>query len=98
MLPRFAQDGYKIERLFYIKLRGNKLEEKRLILNKCLVKVALKWRINIKGKDFGKPYQPSMWATKMKYLFSVFRRKKILFNVQTDFNGEGEFHPVLAAQ
>jgi hypothetical protein len=52
----------------------------------------------MKGKDFGKPYQPSMWATKMKFLFSVFCQKKILFNVQTDFNGEGEFHPVLAAQ
>jgi len=98
LLTRYAQDGYKKERIFYIKLRGDKSEEKRFILNKCLVKVALKWRINRKGKDFGKPYQPSTWATKMKYLFSVFRRKNILFNVQTDFNGEGEFHSVLATQ
>jgi hypothetical protein len=98
MLTRFGQDGYKKERLFYIKLRGDKSEEKRFILNKCLVKVALKWRINKKGKDFGKPYQPSTWATKMKYLFSVFRQKNRLFNVQTDFNGEGEFHSILATQ
>jgi hypothetical protein len=60
--------------------------------------VALKWRIDRKRKDFGKPYQPSTWATKMKYLFSVFHRKNILFNVQTDFNGEGEFHSALATQ
>jgi len=28
----------------------------------------------------------------------VFRRKNILFTVLTDFNGEGEFHSVLASQ
>ncbi len=97
-LTKFAHDGFKKERLFYIKLRGDKSEEKRFILNKCLVKTALKWRNNKKGKDFGKPYQPSTWATKLKYLFSVFRRKNIMFNVLTDFNGEGEFHSVLASQ
>jgi hypothetical protein len=62
------------------------------------VKAALKWPNNKKGKDFGKPYQPSTWATKLKYLFSVFHRKNILFNVLTDFNAEGEFHSVLATQ
>jgi hypothetical protein len=39
-----------------------------------------------------------MGYQKLKYLFSVFHRKNILFNVLTDFNGEGEFHSVLASQ
>jgi len=63
-LTKFSHDGFKNERLFYVKLRGDKSEEKRFNLNKCLVRAALKWRNNKKGKDFGKPYQPSTWATK----------------------------------
>jgi hypothetical protein len=97
-LTLFCLDGFKKERLFYVKLRGDKSEDKWFILNKCLVKVALKWRNNKKGKDFGKPYQPSTWETKLKYLFAIFRRKMIQFNQLTDFNGDGEFHSVLTAQ
>jgi len=97
-LTKYAMDGFKKERLFYIKLRGDKTEEKRYILNACLVKVALNWRNLKKGRDFGKHYQPSSWETKLKYLFAVFRRRNILFNHMTDFNGEGEFHSVLSAQ
>jgi hypothetical protein len=55
----------------------------------------LKWHNNKKGKDFGKHLQPSSWEMKLKYLFSVFHRKNILYNHLTDFNGEGEFHSVL---
>lgn len=84
--------------MFYIKLCGEKTEEKQFILNKCLVKVALKWRNNKKGKDFGKYYQPSTWDMKLKYLFAIFHRKMIQFNQLTDFNGDGEFHSVLTAQ
>jgi len=97
-LTLFCLDGFKKECLFYVKLRGEKTEEKRLILNKCLVKVALKWRNNKKGKDFGRHYQPSTWEMKNKYLFAIFRRKMIQFNQLTDFNGVGEFHSVLTAQ
>jgi len=49
-LTSYANDGFKSERLFYILLRGEKMEEKRFILNKCLVKIALKWR-NMKEKN-----------------------------------------------
>jgi len=97
-LTKYAMDGFMRERLFYIKLRGDKSEEKLYILNACLVKIALNWRNLKKGRDFGKHYQPSSWETKLKYLFTVFRRKNILFNHMTDFNGEGEFHSVLSAQ
>jgi hypothetical protein len=97
-LTKYAMDGFKRERLFYIKLRGDKTAEKHYILNTCLVKIALNWRNLKKGRDLGKHYQPSSWETKLKYLFAVFRRKNILFNHMTDFNGEGEFHSVLSAQ
>ena len=43
-LCQYAQDGFKKKRLFYIKLRGEKSEEKQFILNKYLVKIALKWQ------------------------------------------------------
>jgi ribosomal protein L31E len=47
-LVMFADDGFMKERVFYIKLRGDRNEVKRFILNKCLVKIALKWRNNNK--------------------------------------------------
>jgi hypothetical protein len=98
-LMLFAMDGFKKNRLFYIKLRGEKMQEKRFILNQCLLLIALKWR-NSRGatKNYGKHLQPSTWETKLKYLFSVFRKKNIQYNYATDFNGDGEFHAVLAAQ
>jgi len=98
-LMLFAMDGFKKNRLFYIKLRGEKMQEKRFILNQCLLLIALKWR-NGRGatKNYGKHLQPSTWETKLKYLFSVFRKKNIQYNYATDFNGDGEFHAVLAAQ
>jgi len=89
-------DGFRQEQLFYIKLRGEKTEEKKIILNKCLIHIALKWCNNKKGKDFGKHLQPSTWDTKLKYLFCVFRRKNIQYNHLTDFNAEGEFHSILS--
>jgi hypothetical protein len=49
-LTKFAQDGFKKERLFYVKLKGDKSEEKRFILNKCLVKAALKMAQQQKGE------------------------------------------------
>jgi len=93
-LTLYAADGYCTERLFYIKLRGERTEDKRYILNKCLVKIALKWR----NASTGKHLQPSTWETKMKYLFAVFRNKNVNYNYATDFNGVGEFHAVLTSQ
>jgi len=96
-LTLYHIDGFKQERIFYIKLRGERSEEKRFILNKCLIIIALKWRNCKPGiKSFGKHYQPSTWDTMLKYLFSMFRRKNIAYNYATDFNGEGEFHGVLS--
>jgi hypothetical protein len=96
-LTSYANDGFRCERLFYIMLRGEKTEEKRFVLNKCLVKIALKWR-NMKEKNKGEHMQPSTWETLMKYRFAVFRRKNICYNYATDFNGDGEFHAVLKSQ
>jgi hypothetical protein len=64
-----------------------------------LVLIALKWRNN-RGttKNYGKHLQPSTWETKLKYLFSVFRKQNVNYNYATDFNGDGEFHAVLASQ
>jgi hypothetical protein len=87
-LTSYANDGFRCERLFYIMLRGEKTEEKRFVLNKCLVKIALKWR-NMKDKNKGEHLQPSTWETLMKYLFAVFRQKNIRYNYATDFNGDG---------
>jgi len=97
-LTYYAEDGFTKERLFYIKLRGEKSQEKHFILNKCLVKIALKWRNKNQGSsNFGKHLQPSSWATLLKGLFAVFRKKNIQYNYATDFNGDGEFHAVLAS-
>ncbi len=96
-LMLYDNDSFKQERIFYIKLRGEISEEKRFILNKCLIKKALKWRNRKPGKKtFRKQYQPSTWDTLLKYLFSIFRCKNIVYNYATDFNGEGKFHGVLA--
>ena len=96
-LTLYDLDEFKQERIFYIKLRGERCDEKRFILNKCLIKIALKWRNRKPGKKtYGKQYQPSTWETMLKYSFSIFRRKNIEYNYATDFNGEGEFHGVLA--
>jgi hypothetical protein len=96
-LTLYDYDGFKQERIFYIKLRGERSEEKRFVLNKCLIFIALKWRNRKPGsKTYGKHYQPSTWDTMLKYLFSIFRRKNIAYNYATDFNGEGEFHGVLS--
>jgi len=96
-LMLYDNDSFKQERIFYIKLRGERSEEKRFILNKCLIKKALKWRNPKPGKKtFRKQYQPSTWDTLLKYLFSIFRCKNIVYNYATDFNGEGKFHGVLA--
>jgi hypothetical protein len=95
-LALFSEDGFKPERVLYIKLRGEKNTSKHFILNKCLVKIALKWRNNDKkSKNYGKHLQPSTWDTMLKNLFAVFRQKNIVYNHVTDFNGDGEFHSVL---
>jgi hypothetical protein len=41
-LVMFADDSFMKERVFYIKLRGDRSEFMRFILNKCLGKIALK--------------------------------------------------------
>jgi len=99
-LVMFADDGFQKERVFYMKLRGDRSEVKRFILNKCLVKIALKWRNNNKRSqaNFGKHLQPSTWNKLLKILFSNFHKKNINYHYANDFNGEGEFHSVLMAQ
>ncbi len=85
------------ERLFYFVLRGKKTEQKRIILSKCLLICALKWR-NLSKKDFGKPLQPTTMAVLLRMLFSVFSHKGIRFKHLKHFNGDGEYHAVLRKQ
>ena len=85
------------ERRFYVILRGRRNEHKRIILSKCLLLCALKWRNQTK-KDFGKQLQPDTWATMLRTLFSIFKSKGILFKHTRDFNNDGEFHAVLKKQ
>jgi len=63
------------ERRFYVVLWGRRNEQKRIILSKCLLLCALKWR-NQSKKDFGKQLQPDMWATMLRTLFSIFKSKE----------------------
>jgi len=79
-LVMFADDGFKKERVFYMKLRGERSEVKRFILNKCLVKIALKWQNNNKRSqgNYGKHLQPSTWNKLLKILFSNFHKKKTM--------------------
>jgi hypothetical protein len=98
-LTLFADDGFQKERVFYIKLRDERMEVKRFILNRCLVKIALKWRsTNKNSKDYGQHLQPSTWEKLMNDLFSIFWKTNINYFFQADFNGDGEFHAVLVAQ
>ncbi len=85
------------ERRFYVVLWGRRNKQKRIILSKCLLLCALKWR-NQSRKDFGKQLQPDMWATMLRTLFSIFKSKRILFKHTRDFNNNGEFHAVLQKQ
>ncbi len=82
------------ERRFYVILRGRRNEHKRIILSKCLLLIAIKWR-NMSKRDFGKHYQPETWATMLRTMFAIFRTKDITFKHTRDFNGNGEFHAVL---
>jgi hypothetical protein len=92
-LTLFCDDCFMKERVFYVTLHGKGSEVKRFILNKCLVKIALKWRNNKKNSnDYGKQLQPSTWNKMLKYLFS---EKNINYHFANDFNGDGEFHAVL---
>jgi hypothetical protein len=98
-LLHYTMGTFVKERLFYVKLRGEPTEEKRFVLNKCLVLIVLKWRNNCKTRPgYGGPLQPSTWETLLKNLFAVFKKKNIQFNFATDFNGDGEYHAVLKAQ
>jgi len=85
------------ERRFYVVLRGRRNEHKRVILSKCLLLCALKWR-NQSKKHFGKQLQPETWATMLRTLFSIFKSKGILFKHTRHFNNDGEFHAVLKKQ
>ena len=82
------------EKKFYYVLRGEKTAAKQLILSKCLLLCALKWR-KCTAKEIGKVYQPSTFVQYIKQLFTKFKEKDIKYNYKTDFNGEGEFHAVV---
>jgi hypothetical protein len=92
-----TKKGTERDRVFYFILRGEKTEQKRIILGKCLLLCTIKWR-NTKTKDKGKPLQPGTMAQLLKVLFGIFRQKHIKFNHHKDFNGDGEFHAVLKSQ
>jgi hypothetical protein len=89
--------GMLPERRFYTLLRGDMTEQKRIILGKCLLICALKWR-NLTKREYGKPLQPSTWDTNLKTLFAKFNEQGIQFKHLKHFNKDGEFHAVLMKQ
>jgi hypothetical protein len=82
------------EKKFFYVLRGEKTAAKQLILSKCLLLCALKWRKTTE-KEKGKMYQPSTFVQYIKQLFGKFHEKQIKYCYKADFNGDGEFHAVI---
>jgi hypothetical protein len=89
--------GMLPEKVFYTMLRGERTEQKRIILGKYLLLCALKWR-NLTKKDYGKPLQPSTWDTFLKTLFAKFNEEGINYKHTKHFNKDGEFRAVLIKQ
>jgi hypothetical protein len=83
-----------VEKKFFYILRGEKTAAKQLILSKCLLLCALKWR-KTSEKEKGKIYQPSTFVQYIKQLFGRFHKKQIKYCYKSDFNGDGEFHAVI---
>ena len=72
----FKDDSLTVVRLFYMVLKGEMMEHKRVILNKCLTFCALKWKC-LKGPRKGQILDSNTFAQRMKELFIVFHRQKL---------------------
>ena len=82
------------EKKFYYVLQGGKTAAKQLILSKCLLLSALKWR-KTSEKEKGKMYQPTTFIQYIKQLFGKFHEKQIKYCYKDDFNGDREFYAVI---
>ena len=58
-------DGLKSERLFYIKLRGERSQAKQVILNECLTYCAIKWTCR-SGRRKGEILESSSFEQNMR--------------------------------
>ena len=73
-LLELVDDGLEINRLFYIKLRGQKSSAKFVVLNDCLTLCAIKWR-STKGARKGLILESTSFEQMMKELFRTFNDK-----------------------
>ena len=85
------------EKRFYYELRGTKNTAKHVILNKCLLLCAFKWRKTSPKAEVGQMLQPTTMDQYLKELFDLFHQKGIQYGYKTDFNGDGEYHSVQKA-
>jgi hypothetical protein len=67
-----VRHGLCIDRKFYFLVRGDRDETKRVIISKCLLLCALKWRNLKPGVNHGKFLRPKIMAQYLKMLFVTF--------------------------
>ena len=67
----------QVMEVFYYLVSGRKTEEKKMVLNKCLVTFAF---LGLKTSE-GTPYQPNTCATSLKMLFSRFKVRVLSYPV-----------------
>ena len=72
---------------FYDICKGDRSDEKRVILNKCM----LKFFFTEGYKKDGELMQPNGFATKIRTLFSTFHQRGILYSATEDFKFTGGF-------
>ena len=89
-------DGLKCERLFYIKLRGERTQAKQVILNECLIYCAIKWTC-LTGKRKGQVMESSSFEQNMRVLFRTFAQHGLQYDFRKHFNDNGEFHGAIMA-
>jgi hypothetical protein len=97
IVPTVHSGGRRHDHQFYNLCGGEPHDDKKFILNKCLILCALKWTIK-QGDKKGVPLQPNTFETYMKTLFMILRDKGIRYRFEKDFNGKGEFHGVVIQQ
>lgn len=91
MEPSRYSHGTKEDKAFYNQLGGEKNQVKKYVVNMCLVLFVMKSKVT-RGKNKGKPYQPSTLDKYLQLISYDWKAKGVLYNYKTDFNGKGEFH------
>ena len=92
-VPSNYSNGTIIDYHFFNAVGGNKDDDKKWTLNKCLSLCAIKYvLVGGSAERRGLPLQPNSFVQHMKLLFYVLNSKGIKFDFVKDFNKKGEFH------